>query len=56
MSTLPVAAPFSSVLTPLDERRGIVPPPSELACRKVIDTLDRRFDRALEDSYGNTLY
>jgi hypothetical protein len=52
MSTLPAAAPFSRVLTPLDERRGMVPPPSELACRKVIDTLDR----ALEDSYRNILY
>lgn len=40
MSIAPAAAPFPGVLTSLDERRAVVPSPSELACRKVIDALD----------------
>ena len=33
-------APFPSVITSIEELRGLVQPPSEMVCRKVINRLD----------------
>ena len=33
-------APFPSVIASIEELRGLVPPPSEMVCRKVINRLD----------------
>ena len=35
-----MTAPFPSVITSIEELRGLVQPPSEMVCRKVIHELD----------------
>ena len=35
-----MTAPFPSVITSIEELRGLVQPPSEMVCRKVINRLD----------------
>jgi len=50
-----MTAPFPAAITSIEELRGLIQPPSEMVCRKVILTADA-VDRSLQESYRTTLY